>query len=160
MMDIAIDIAIILCVTVALVLAILRIWEQNRLKKATSKLVRSHFEFDRVLDKVSEYLGIGDEESSSSRASYRLFYRPADFSSLLYRSDLSRLWHGTDASRGRVHYFTCAIHQQPPTIAPSTDDLWMRAAIDRTIAEKFLKESNPEATWIFQDESEYEPALR
>ena len=142
MMDIAIDIAIILCVAVALVLAILRIREQNRLKKATNRLVRSYSEFDSVLDKVSDYIGIDNDKSSVPATNYMVH------------------WYNPDVSRGRVHYVTCTVHQRPPTIVPSADDLWMRVASDRTIAEKFLKECNPEATWIFQDESEYEPALR
>ena len=141
MTDIAIDIAIILCAAVALVLAILRIWEQNRLKKATTRLVRSHAEFDRVLDKVSDYIGIDDDKSSEPTISHRFWYHP-------------------HVNLRDTQYVTCRVHRRPQTIVLSVDERWTRTAFDRIATEQLTREVNPEASWIFEDESAYIPALR
>jgi hypothetical protein len=135
------DIAVALCVAVALVLACLRMWEQSRLKKATNRLVRSHSEFDRVLDRLSEHIGVDDDKSSAPTINHGL-------------------WHYPHGNLRRAHHFTCRVRRGPPTIVTTGDDLWMRMAFNRIATEQFLKETDPEATWIFQDESEYEPALR
>ena len=53
-MDMATIIVAVLLIGAALVLAILRIREQNRLRVATRNLIESYSEFDGVLDKIEK----------------------------------------------------------------------------------------------------------
>lgn len=142
------DIAIIALVVVALVLAVLRIWEQSRLKKATGRLLRSHSEFDRVLDRVSEYVGMNDEEQSvSAPTSHGFWYRPE--------------------VGGIPSYFICRVHGMPwPSVdterLEAIDDVWLRERFDEIEAEagQYGIKVISMDPWMLQDKPEYEPAHR
>ena len=141
------DIAIIACVVVALVLVILRIWEQSRLKKATSRLLRSHSEFDRVLDRVTEYVGIDDDDESVPAAPHGVWYIPEG---------------------GRIPgYFICRAHEMPWKLedieaSEVIGDVWQRGHFDEieAAAERFGMRVISSDPWTLHDKPEYEPAHR
>ena len=144
-MDIVVVSATILMIGVAMVLAIIRIREQNKLRAATQRLVNSYSKFDTVLDEVSEFIRTRERSTS------------LQYSKSVIRPRPHVVYH---IRRFHDYIQPCQHHRESVSMASGYRGHARKYYIDYVdTPDTPLVQTPIEQRWFTQTENEYELAL-